>query len=99
MSDVPDQPHTEPESVPAPETPVFDMSHYDKLEAEFDKKIASIGEGSSEEELAMTKPHDNKLVNEDVKRLIASAQESSAAYYKEMLSMAKAGLSILASGA
>jgi hypothetical protein len=79
-----------------PSDPVFDMSIYDKLEDQFDQKLASIGEGSSEEERSMTEPHDGKLVNEDVKVLIAKSKESSAAYYKEMLSMAKAGLSILA---
>lgn len=87
MSDAPD---------PTPE-PVFDMSIYDKLEEEFDKRLAGIGEGSSAEELDMTTPHDNAKVNEDVKVLIAKARESSAAYYKEMLAMGKAGLQLLMS--
>ena len=77
------------------EAPQFDMSIYDKLEADFDAKLASIGEGSSPEELDMTTPHDNAKVNDDVKRLIAAAKESSAAYYKELLSLGKAGASLL----
>jgi len=92
MSDDPDQPTEDVET-----TPAFDMSIYDKLEEAFDKKLAGINEGSSDKELNMTTPHDGGKVNDDVKVLVAKSKESSAAYYKEMLAIGKAGMALILS--
>jgi hypothetical protein len=93
-------PENEPLPAPVPaDPPAFDMSIYDKLEEDFDRKMAGIGEGSTEEELAMTKPVSKDTVNGHVKNLVEKSRESSAAYYKEMLAIARAGLSVIAAGA
>ena len=72
--------------------PAYDASLYVDLEKSYDKQLDAVKTGSTEAERFLTEPHDNESVNNDVKELVVAARESSEAYYRKMIDIAKLGL-------
>lgn len=73
-----------------------ELKQFDDLAEEFKNELANVDRGSTDEQIAATKPRDPELVKKDAAKHEAAAEESALAEARAYMDSAKAIISTLA---